>query len=186
MSRRSRRKRAAHPNKPVTRSRRESRIIWAAILVIAFAYLATRTFHGVPSSQGGHGARDLGRYRVLRVVDGDTIVVDILGKIRLIGMDTPETVDPRRPVQYYGKEASDATTRMALGRLVRVERDVEERDQYGRLLAYIWLPDGKMLNAELVRQGYARVYTFPPNVKYEATFVRLERDARNHDRGLWR
>jgi micrococcal nuclease len=122
---------------------------------------------------------------VTRVVDGDTIVVEGVGKVRLIGVDTPETVHPRKPVKVMGREAAAATKRLGLGKTVRLETDVQTHDRYGRFLAYVWLPDGTMLNAELVRLGYARVSTYPPNVKYQDRFVALERDAREAERGLW-
>src|SRR3989338_7085144 len=85
---------------------------------------------------------------VVRVVDGDTIVLDGDEKVRLIGVDTPETVDPRKPVQYFGKEASEFTRRMAEGKRVRLEFDQDTKDRYGRTLAYVYLEDGTFLNAE--------------------------------------
>ena len=129
---------------------------------------------------------------VTRVVDGDTIVVTINGhneKIRLIGVDTPETVHPNKPVQYFGKEASSFTKRMATGKTVRLELDqasavTGHRDKYGRLLAYVYLPDGTLLNAEIIRQGYGHAYTrFPFNKMDE--FRALERKAQEAGRGLW-
>ena len=122
---------------------------------------------------------------VTRVVDGDTLVVSTVGKVRLIGIDTPETVHPSKPVEWMGREASDATKRFALGKSVRLETDVQKRDRYGRLLAYVWLPDGSMLNEVLVKEGYANVSTYPPNVKYESRFLSAQRSARTHAKGLW-
>ncbi len=120
----------------------------------------------------------------VRVIDGDTIELDGGERVRLIGVDTPETVDPRRPVQYFGKEASAFTRRMVEGKDVRIEQDQESRDQYGRTLAYVYLPDGTFLNAEIIRQGYGHAYTRFP-FRYERQFVELEREARENDRGLW-
>ena len=123
-------------------------------------------------------------YVVTRVVDGDTIVVDRVGTVRLIGVDTPETVDPRRPVQYFGKEAAEFTRRMALSKSVHLEFDTSLHDRYGRTLAYVYLPDGTLLNAEIIRQGYGYVYARYP-FKFLELFREYEREARAAGRGLW-
>lgn len=123
-----------------------------------------------------------------RVVDGDTIVVEIEGKqekIRLIGVDTPETVHPSKPVQYFGKEASEFTRSMVERQKVKLEYDWQKRDKYGRLLAYVYLEDGTFLNAEIIKQGYGFAYTKYP-FKYLEDFRKYERDARNNNRGLWK
>jgi endonuclease YncB( thermonuclease family) len=125
--------------------------------------------------------------KLVRVVDGDTIVVDVKGKqykVRYIGMDTPETVHPFKPVQYFGKEASEKNRELLAGKEVRLEKDVSETDKYGRLLRYVWVGD-IMVNAELVRLGYAVSYTYPPDVKYQELIIQLEREARENNRGLW-
>lgn len=122
--------------------------------------------------------------RVERIIDGDTIVVQGVGTVRLIGVDTPETVDPRRPVQYFGREASAFTRGVAAGKVVRLEFDVDRRDRYGRTLAYVYLPDGMFLNAEIVRQGYGHAYTQFP-FKFLEQFRTYEREARQVGRGLW-
>ncbi len=127
---------------------------------------------------------------VQSVTDGDTIAVNIKGKrekVRFIGVDTPETVDPRRPVGCYGKEAS-AFTKSLLpnGTEVRLVLDAEARDRYGRLLAYVYrVSDDLFVNAELAKQGYAQPLTIPPNVAHEDEFAKLTADARNTNRGLW-
>jgi micrococcal nuclease len=121
------------------------------------------------------------------VVDGDTIKVAIGGQVhtvRYIGIDTPETVHPERPVEWMGAEADAANTRLVAGRVVRLERDVSDRDRHGRLLRYVWVGE-VMVNAELVRLGYAEVSTYPPNVKYQDLFLRLQAEARDARRGLW-
>lgn len=126
--------------------------------------------------------------RVERVVDGDTFVAAVAGRserIRLIGVDTPEAVDPDRPVQPYGREASSFAKRMLSDRTVRLEGDVEPRDRYGRLLAYVWLPDGTFWNALLAAEGYARLITIPPDVSYAGLFRDLVEEARAANRGLW-
>jgi micrococcal nuclease len=127
------------------------------------------------------------RTTVTRVVDGDTIVVTGNVHVRLIGMDTPETVDPRKPVQCFGKAASARTKQLLPpGSAVNLVYDADRYDRYGRTLAYVYRArDGLFVNAALVREGFAVVYTFPPNVAHEADFVRLEREARTADRGLW-
>jgi len=119
-----------------------------------------------------------------RVIDGDTIVLDSNEKVRLIGVDTPETKDPRKPVQYFGKEASEFTKRMVEGKKVRLEYDWQKIDKYGRTLAYIYLEDGTFLNAEIIKQGYGHAYTRFP-FKYLEEFRRYEREARENQRGLW-
>lgn len=124
---------------------------------------------------------------VVSVVDGDTIKVSRNGQtetVRLIGVDTPETVHPTKPVQPYGPEASAYTKQRLTGQEVRLEYDAEERDQYGRLLAYVWLGD-EMFNATLLREGYAQLLTVPPNVKYVDQFRALQEEARQAGRGLW-
>ena len=123
--------------------------------------------------------------KVSRVIDGDTFVLENGERVRLIGVDTPETVHPSKPVGYFGKEASAFTKNIIEGKRVRLEYDVQKQDRYGRLLAYVYLPDGTFVNAELVKQGYAQVSTYPPNVKYVDLFTRLQREAREQNRGLW-
>jgi micrococcal nuclease len=127
---------------------------------------------------------------VERVVDGDTVVFDIDGRretVRLIGIDTPETVKPDSPVECFGPEASAATKALLPeGTEVRLERDVEARDDYDRLLAYAYRArDGMFVNLELVRQGYAVLLTFPPNVAHVDEFVDAAEQARAAGRGLW-
>ena len=135
---------------------------------------------------GGGGVRT---GRVLRVVDGDTILVALDGhpeRVRYIGMDTPETVKPRTPVQCFGKRASAENTRLVAGREVRLVADAEARDRYGRLLAYVYRrADGLFVNAELVRRGYATPLSIPPNVRFAERFRDLARSARSAGRGLW-
>jgi micrococcal nuclease len=124
---------------------------------------------------------------VTRVIDGDTIEVALDNEIvtvRLIGIDTPETVHPTEPVGCFGPAASRFTTSALEGRPVRLEFDVERLDQYGRTLAYVWLGD-ELFNETLVREGYAVVDTFPPNVKYVEKFTAGQQDAQSHERGLW-
>ena len=125
--------------------------------------------------------------RVARVVDGDTIEIELDGDredLRLIGIDTPETVKPGTPVQCYGPQASTFTHRLLEGRTVRVVFGVERRDVYGRLLGYVSL-GGRMVNAMLVRRGLARTLTIPPNDRFAPLFRRLAIQAARAGRGLW-
>jgi len=126
-------------------------------------------------------------YLCTRVIDGDTIAVEKNGKkekVRLIGVDTPETVHPSKPVEYFGKEASEFTRKKVEGKRVNLEYDRQSRDKYGRLLAYVYIEDGTFLNAEIIRQGYGFAYTRYP-FKYLDDFRQYEREARENDRGLW-
>ena len=125
--------------------------------------------------------------QVLRVIDGDTIEVSIDGetyKVRYIGIDTPETKHPEKPVEWMGPEAAAQNEKLVGGKTVILEKDVSETDKYGRLLRYVWVGD-LMVNAELVRLGYAQVSTYPPDVKYQDLFLQLQREAREAGRGLW-
>jgi micrococcal nuclease len=125
---------------------------------------------------------------VVRVVDGDTIHVrigDRVEKVRYIGVNTPEVHHPKKGEEPGGREAMAVNRTLVEGKTVRLETDVQSRDRYGRLLAYVWTGD-VMVNAELVRRGYAQVMTIPPNVRHQALFVKLQRDARDAGRGLWR
>ncbi len=128
--------------------------------------------------------------RVVRVIDGDTIqVCCVFGdrvKVRYIGVDTPETHHPMRGVEPYGMEASEANRKLVDGKKVTLDFDVQQFDKYGRILAYIYLEDGTFVNAWLVEHGYAMVMTVPPNVKHQNLFLKLQREAREARRGLWR
>jgi len=122
--------------------------------------------------------------KVTRVIDGDTIEIEGGEKVRYIGMDAPETVDPRKPVQCFGKEASAENKQLVEGKEVELEKDVSETDKYGRLLRYVWL-NGAMIDQELVQLGFARIETIPPDVKYEDIFKTAENSARTKNIGLW-
>ena len=149
------------------------------VLAVA-AYTATAGDDPPPAGRKSAG-------QVVRVVDGDTIHVRVDGrreKVRYIGVDTPESVKPGTPVQCFAKRASALNARLVEGEQVRLVLDAEERDRYGRLLAYVYA-GGVFVNAELVRSGYAEPLTVPPNVRFEDRFARLARDARLARRGLW-
>jgi micrococcal nuclease len=124
---------------------------------------------------------------VTRVVDGDTVEVELEGEtedVRYIGVDTPETVKPGEPVDCFGPQASAFNHRLVEGRRVRLVFGVERRDQYGRLLAYIHLGN-RFVNEILLRRGLARTLTIPPNDRYAERFKRLEIAASRTGRGLW-
>lgn len=130
--------------------------------------------------------------RVVRTVDGDTIHVRLasgIEKVRYIGIDTPEVHHPKRGEEPGGRAATEVNRRLVGNRSVRLEPDVQARDHYGRLLAYVWVkgPDGVefMVNAEMVRLGYAAVLTVPPNVRHAELFRKLAAEAREQHRGLW-
>jgi micrococcal nuclease len=129
-------------------------------------------------------------YKVVKVVDGDTLDVDLDGKIerlRLIGIDTPETVDPRKSVQCFGKEASNKAKELLNGQYVKLENDDSqgERDKYKRLLRYVFLPDGTNFNLFMISEGYAHEYTYSTSYKYQSEFKQAEISARNGNKGLW-
>lgn len=129
-------------------------------------------------------------YPVSSVVDGDTLKINMDSKVetlRLIGLDTPETVDPRKPVQCFGREASNKAKELLSGKKVRVEIDPSqgERDKYNRLLAYIYREDGLFYNKYMIEQGYAHEYTYNTPYKYQTEFKEAERKARLSQVGLW-
>jgi len=131
-----------------------------------------------------------GTATVVHPVDGDTIVVDIDGReesVRLIGIDTPESVARDRPVECFGPEAKARTAELLpAGTVVRLERDVEARDRYDRLLAYVYRDsDDVLINLLLVEEGYAAAFAYPPNVAHQAEFDQAEPAARADSRGLW-
>jgi micrococcal nuclease len=165
--------------RPVRRS-----LPWILLVVLAAVYGYGRAGSG---SDSGAGTARTGQ--VVKVVDGDTIRVRLgagTERVRLIGIDTPETVKPDTPVQCYGRAASAEAHRLLDGRSVRLVGDAEARDRYGRLLAYVYRrPDGLFVNAELARRGFARQLTIPPNVRYADRFGALVAQARGAGRGLW-
>lgn len=127
---------------------------------------------------------------VLRIIDGDTIEVNsngVLEKIRLIGVNTPETVDPRKKVECFGKEASRFVTDILVGTSVSLEADASqgERDRYGRLLRYVYLSDGSLLNKTIIAEGYGYEYTYNVPYRYMNEFKDAERTAQKLEKGLW-
>jgi micrococcal nuclease len=136
---------------------------------------------------------------VKRVIDGDTLLLENKERVRLIGIDTPEMHDSDKllrdskrsrqsmaEIKAMGRKSYEFTRRLLEGKRVRLEFDVEKRDKYNRLLAYIYLEDGTFVNAKIVEEGYASIMSFPPNIKYADFFVMLYRQARENKRGLWK
>lgn len=136
---------------------------------------------------------------VKRAVDGDTLQLEDGRKVRLIGIDTPEMHESNKlyrdamrssedaeTIKKMGRQAYEFTRKLAQGKRVRLEFDLEKYDKYNRLLAYVYLKDGVFVNAEIVKQGYASLLTIPPNVKYADLFLKLYREARLNKRGLWK
>ena len=156
------------------------------LLVLVVLVAAALLGVDVAREAAAPGAR-AGEGRVVRVVDGDTIHVVLGGgreRVRYIGIDTPEATGE---VECHGRAASAANARLVAGRRVRLRTDVERRDRYGRLLAYVQrVADGLDVNAELVRRGHAVPLTVEPNVRHAARYARLARRARAERRGLWR
>jgi micrococcal nuclease len=170
---------------------------WAAFLFFILFLLI------LPSSaDSGQKSHSQTSDVVLRVVDGDTLVINHNGRkenIRLIGIDTPESKPNKKARKDAGRTSEDIRTIVSLGKeaaqFVRtfvhpgdpvfIEFDRQPRDKYGRLLGYVYLSDGRMLNEEIVRAGYANLMTYPPNVKYQDRFLRAYHDARENNRGLW-
>jgi micrococcal nuclease len=167
--------------------------IGSAILLVAVVLLILRPWEGAGDAEGGP---DEGVARVIRVVDGDTFEARIDGRVedvRLIGIDTPETVKPGAAVECFGPQASDFAHRMLEGRTVKLTFGEERRDAFGRLLAYAYLSRGPrdgsgralFVNAALVRRGLARTLTIAPNDRFAPQLRRLELDAARLGRGLW-
>ena len=122
-----------------------------------------------------------GEVRVVRVIDGDTIEIEGGERVRYIGIDTPEVYPETEP---WGPEATDMNEELVGGRVVELRKDVTDRDRYGRLLRYVFV-DGLFVNGELVRLGYARAVSYPPDTGYQDLLTQLEEEAKEAGRGLW-
>jgi micrococcal nuclease len=158
-------------------------------LLFLLFYSVVEGFDPRHEAQGSEVA-DAGMYAVVRVADGDTFSVDIDGTVetvRLIGVDTPETVDPRKPVQCFGKEASDRAKSLLAGAYVRLERDASQgdTDKYGRLLRYAFLEDGTNYALATISDGYGVEYTYDEAYAYQDDFRAAAAEAKAAKRGLW-
>ncbi len=134
---------------------------------------------------------DPGLFKIVRVIDGDTVELESGQKVRYIGVDTPETKSPTKGVQCFGREAKAKNKELVEGKYVKLEKDISETDRYGRLLRYVYLPlpnstnEAVFINKYLVKNGYAHAATFPPDVRFSEEFTEDERIARENNLGLW-
>lgn len=135
--------------------------------------------------------RTMDRAKITRVIDGDTVELETGEKVRYIGVDTPETKHPNKPVQCFGREASQKNKELVEGKEVLLEKDISETDRYGRLLRYIYLPnphatdEAIFVNELLIEQGFAQVITYPPDVKYHDLLLQAQQRAQAEGKGLW-
>jgi micrococcal nuclease len=157
----------------------------AVLMLLAAAAIGWSSLPGAGTDDASRSG-ERGTARVVRVVDGDTVILAGLGSSRIVGVDTPETVKPDTPVQCFGPRAS-AFSKHVLGAAGHVTYEValEPVDVYGRSLVYLWLPDGRFFNAMLLRRGLARPLPFPPNTRYAPRFQRLAERAARLGKGLW-
>lgn len=177
---------------PESVSKLKNRIIFFFVVIFALGYVFEADMSGLINiSLPKESVNTVGTfYKVDRVVDGDTIKViigDVSESVRLIGINTPETVDPRRTVECFGKEASERMKELADGEIVRLEYDDSQnyRDTYGRILAYVYLEDGQMLNRKMIAEGYAYEYTYLTPYIYQKEFRQLQNLAQSGGKGLW-
>ncbi|HEY5805784.1 MAG TPA: thermonuclease family protein [Candidatus Saccharimonadales bacterium] len=171
-------------------NRRQKRLIGSAVaLVVLILSLAGQQLGWFEKPIGDIGEQNPGLYTATRFSDGDTITVDMNGQsetVRMIGVDTPETHRPDTPVQCYGPAASAYTKNLIGTQKVRLEADPtnQNRDRYNRLLRYVYLPDGRLVQAELIQNGYGFAYTSFPFTK-KTDFIKLEEQAKANNKGLW-
>lgn len=153
-----------------------------------------QSFEDIAKETNALGERDIRQMQkvhVQKVIDGDTIKIDSGENVRFIGVDTPETVHPKKSVQCFGKEASNKTKALLEGKDIYMEKDISETDRYGRLLRYLYLsnPDAPeeviFVNEYLIEQGYGTVITYPPDVKYHKQLLAAQKTAQEESRGLW-
>ena len=158
----------------------KSRLIVLALLLL---FLAATCFAAL-QSENWDIPPGLQEYQVLKVVDGDTIWVKDLGKVRYTGIDAPEIKHGDREAEPYGYDAMEANRRLVLGKSVKIELDMAKRDRYGRVLGYVYR-DPVFVNAYLVEAGYAYAIKVKPNVKHYPLFLKLQKEASRAGRGLW-
>ncbi|WP_448587820.1 thermonuclease family protein [Thermocrinis sp.] len=172
--------------------------VWLFPLLILVFFFSCSKEHGKEDKKSGTACI------VIKVIDGDTFTCSLRNgeeiKVRMIGVDTPESRESsklqrdvektglsREEIISMGKEATEFTKRMLpKGEVVYLEQDVQPTDRYGRVLAYVWLKDGRMLNEVLIREGMAQVYTIPPNVKYQDRLLKAQKKAMEEKRGFWK
>ncbi len=169
-------------------------ILAACVLAVGLGVWTLQQDH--VKNRGGHSSDRL--YGVMHVYDGDTVKLESGEHVRLIGIDAPEAHDNDKLTRDVNQRHIDRATQLAMGERsakyaaslmrsnrVRLEFDVEERDRYGRLLAYVYLPDGTFVNEKIIREGYAYPLTVPPNVRHAREFKQWFNEAREQKRGLW-
>ena len=161
------------------------------LVAILFVSLTTLNISCDSKSKNKQRTKSSEYLAVTKVIDGHTFwanndTKDVV-KVRLIGVDAPESKNVfKKKIGYYGKEAKAYLTKMLSGKNVKLVCDVDSLDQYGRTLAYVYLEDGTFVNADLMRNGYAMLMTIPPNVKFADEFLKLQKEARENNRGLWK
>lgn len=161
------------------------------LVAILFVSLTTLNISCDSKSKNKQRTKSSEYLPVTKVIDGDTFWADNDTKdgvkVRLIGVDAPESKNVfRKKIGYYGKEAKAYLTKILSGKNIKLVCDVDSLDQYGRTLAYVYLEDGTFVNADLMRNGYAMLMTIPPNVKFADEFLKLQKEARANNRGLWK
>ena len=162
--------------------------VFIALLIIVLSGCSLDKVQSSSTNVEKHSDSQYIEANVIRVKDGDTFVTKVNGKeetVRLILVDTPETKHPHKPVQPFGEEASNFTKETLTNETVNLEIGVQERDKYGRLLAYVYLKDGTMFNKLLLSKGLARVAVFPPNTKYLEEFKNVSENAKSKGEGIW-
>lgn len=171
---------------------RKNRYIWAIIAILLFAFLYSNFYlknqqnaaqkihydYSVKTEEGKPIA-------VARIIDGDTVELINGERLRYIGMDTPEEVDPRKPLQCYAKEAAAENEKLISGQKITFYKDVSVQDKYGRWLGFVYLDDGTFVNLELVKQGYAFAYPYIPDTSKKSEFKAAENQAKQNKLGLW-
>ncbi len=159
-----------------------TRFLTKALFVVITSYYFYQSY---TSYKQQAWLREHGYLKVIRIIDGDTIVLETGQRVRYIGINTPELSDKRPQVKQLAYEAKQFNSQLVYKKLVRLEKDVSETDKYGRLLRYVYLPDGTFVNLKLVEEGYAFATPYPPDVKYQKLFKTAETQARIHKKGIW-
>jgi micrococcal nuclease len=163
------------------------KLSWMGLFLIiffgfSFAYFKNRLTFTNPLVQTNVSQPNY--VKVERVIDGDTIVLTTGQKVRYIGIDTPEIVDPNKPIECFGKEAMVENQKLVEGKTVRLEKDISEMDKYGRLLRYVYV-ENIMVNSQLVQTGFAKIMSIPPDIKYYNILKLAQSEAKNNHVGLW-
>jgi endonuclease YncB( thermonuclease family) len=166
-------------------------IVLVAILIFVFGFWAGFEFCRenivvtVPFGNSPEQVADyVGMYKVARVIDGDTIEIGGGEKVRYIGMDSPEMAQDGKPEECWAQKALEKNRELVSGKIVELRKDVSDRDKYGRLLRYVFV-DGLFVNSELVREGFAKMANFPPDVRYQDEISAAETQAQKNKAGLW-